>query len=87
MAHHVRGFLAVLQSDPATARPALERAVTAAREAGQVSLQSQSLALASLARHTAGDRVSARRLLRNILNKLGVNSRAQIAAWVVSSDQ
>jgi DNA-binding CsgD family transcriptional regulator len=25
--------------------------------------------------------------IRNILNKLGVNSRAQIAAWIASADQ
>ncbi|MGW4962438.1 LuxR C-terminal-related transcriptional regulator [Nonomuraea sp. NPDC004186] len=57
--YFMRGFLAVLQSDPAAARPALERAVTAAREADLRSLLSQSL---SLAANMAGDRLSARRL-------------------------
>jgi DNA-binding NarL/FixJ family response regulator len=61
--YFIRGFLAVLQSDPTAARPALERAVTAAREAGQRSLLSQSLSMASVAANMAGDRTSARRLL------------------------
>jgi predicted ATPase/DNA-binding CsgD family transcriptional regulator len=63
MAHFLRGFLAVLQSDPPAARPALERAVTAARAAGHVSLHSLSLSMASVAEHMAGDRASATRLL------------------------
>ncbi|MFC4584954.1 LuxR C-terminal-related transcriptional regulator [Sphaerisporangium corydalis] len=58
----MRGFLATLQSDPVTARPALERAVTAAREAGPPGLLSQSLSLASMAATMAGDRSSAGRL-------------------------
>ncbi len=63
LAHFMRGFLAILQSDPTAARPALDRAATTAQEAGQVGLQSQSLSLASIAHHMAGDRTSARRLL------------------------
>jgi predicted ATPase/DNA-binding CsgD family transcriptional regulator len=63
LAHFMRGFLALLQSDPVAARPALDRAATAAQEAGQVSLQSQSLSLASIAWHMAGDHTTARRLL------------------------
>jgi predicted ATPase len=62
-AHFTRGFLSLLQSDPTAAGPALDRAATEAREAGQPSLQSQSLSLASIARHMAGDSASARRLL------------------------
>ncbi|MFC7387437.1 LuxR C-terminal-related transcriptional regulator [Sphaerisporangium rhizosphaerae] len=58
----LRGFLAVLQSDPEAARPALEHAVTAARRAGPAGLLSQSLALASMAANMAGDRTAARRL-------------------------
>ncbi|MER5323137.1 helix-turn-helix transcriptional regulator [Streptosporangium roseum] len=58
--HFMRGFLAVLQSDPVTAGSALEKAVAAAREP---SLLSQSLSLASMAANMAGDRESAKRLL------------------------
>ena len=62
-AYFVRGFLAVLQSDPAAATPALEQGVTAAREARQLDALSQSLAMASIAANMAGDRASSRRLL------------------------
>ena len=62
-AYFMRGFLAVLQSDPTAAGPALERAATAAREGGQLPLLSQSLSMASIAANMAGDRPSARRLL------------------------
>ena len=61
--YFVRGFLAVLQNDPAAARPALERGVIAARAAGQLDALSQSLAMASIAANMAGDRASSRRLL------------------------
>jgi DNA-binding CsgD family transcriptional regulator len=62
-AHFMRGFLAILQTDPTVATPALERAAAAAQEAGQISLRSQSLSLAAIAHHMVGDRASARRLL------------------------
>ena len=62
-AYFVRGFLAVLQNDPAAATPALERGVTAARSAGQLDALAQSLAMASIARNMDGDRASSRRLL------------------------
>jgi predicted ATPase/DNA-binding CsgD family transcriptional regulator len=62
LGYFMRGFLAVLQSDPAAARPALERAVTAAREADQRSLLSQSLSLAAIAANMAGDRTATGRL-------------------------
>jgi predicted ATPase/DNA-binding CsgD family transcriptional regulator len=61
--YFVRGFLAVLQSDPAAATPALAHSVTAARTAGQLDALSQSLAMASIAATMAGDRRSSRRLL------------------------
>ena len=61
--YFVRGFLAVLQNDPVAARPALERAVIAARTAGQLDALSQTLAMASIAANMAGDRASSRRLL------------------------
>ena len=62
-AYFVRGFLAVLQSDAAAAKPALERAVEAARASGQLDALSVSLAMASIAANMAGDRPCSRRLL------------------------
>jgi predicted ATPase/DNA-binding CsgD family transcriptional regulator len=62
-AYFARGFLAVLQSDPAAGMPALERTVTAARAGGQLDALSQSLAMASIAANMAGDRASSLRLL------------------------
>jgi len=65
--YFVRGFLAVLQSDPAAARPALERAVAAARATGHLNLLSHSLSMASIAAAMAGDRDAATRLLEESL--------------------
>jgi predicted ATPase/DNA-binding CsgD family transcriptional regulator len=62
-AHYLRGFLAVLQNDPAAAMPALERAVAAARASRQQDALSQSLAMRSIAAGMAGDRAASRRLL------------------------
>jgi predicted ATPase/DNA-binding CsgD family transcriptional regulator len=62
-AFFIRGFLAVLQSEPASARPALERAAVASREAGLLGPLAHSLSMASIAENMAGDRASARRLL------------------------
>jgi DNA-binding CsgD family transcriptional regulator len=62
-AYFVRGFLAVLQNDPAAARPALDSAVAVARAAGRKDVLSQSLAMASIAAGMAGDRGGSRRLL------------------------
>jgi len=59
----IRGFLAVLQADPTAARPALQRAIGAARAAAQLSVVAESLSMASIAENMAGNRVSARRLL------------------------
>src|SRR5215218_1378938 len=61
--YFLRGFLAVLQSDPTAARPALARAVMVARDAGQFRLLAESLAIGSVAANMAGDRTSARGLL------------------------
>ncbi|GAA3573617.1 LuxR family transcriptional regulator [Nonomuraea rosea] len=62
----MRGFLAVLQSDAAAARPALDAAVTCARESGPAPalgpVLAQSLSLASIAAAMAGDRQAADRL-------------------------
>jgi predicted ATPase/DNA-binding NarL/FixJ family response regulator len=62
-AYFTRGLLAVLQSDPDAARSALERAVSAAREAGHLRLLSESLSVASIAENMVGDRALAERLL------------------------
>jgi predicted ATPase len=61
-AYFVRGFLAVLQSDPAAGVPALEQCVRAARGGPPAGL-SRSLSMASIAAGMAGDRESSRRLL------------------------
>jgi predicted ATPase/DNA-binding CsgD family transcriptional regulator len=63
LAYHIRGFLALLQSNPAAARPAFERAMAAARDARQAELLPQSIAMASIAENMAGDHSSAERLL------------------------
>jgi predicted ATPase/DNA-binding CsgD family transcriptional regulator len=62
-AYYLRGFLAVLQSDPAAAVPALERGVAAARAQRRQDGLSLMLAMASIAATLAGDRPSASRLL------------------------
>ena len=61
-AEHMRGYLHVLLVDPTAATPALERAVTANREAGRLGPLAESLSMASIAANMAGDRASARRL-------------------------
>jgi predicted ATPase/DNA-binding CsgD family transcriptional regulator len=63
LAQFIRGFLAVLQSDPSSARPLFERAIPAARTAGNLPLLSHALSMASVAANMAGDRAEARRLL------------------------
>jgi predicted ATPase/DNA-binding CsgD family transcriptional regulator len=59
----MRGFLAVLQVDPATARPLLDRAAEAQREAGRRAPLVNALAMASITANMTGDQPSARRLL------------------------
>src|SRR6266545_4458208 len=61
--YFIRGFLAVLQGDWTAARPALERAMRASRDAGQPIQLANSLSMASIAANMAGDRASALRLL------------------------
>src|SRR5262245_29609128 len=61
IAHFLRGFLAVHQFDPKAAVPALDQATTAAQEADDVSMQSQSLSMAAVAHGLAGDRAAAKR--------------------------
>jgi predicted ATPase/DNA-binding CsgD family transcriptional regulator len=62
-ARFVRGFLAVLQSDPATAGPALASAAAAFRGPGRERLLAESLAMGSIAASLGGDRAAAARLL------------------------
>jgi DNA-binding CsgD family transcriptional regulator len=62
-AYYLRGFLAVLQSDPAAAVPALELGVTAARAQERQDALSRMLAMASIAATLSGARTSASRLL------------------------
>ena len=52
----MRGFLALLQVDPVAARPLLERAAEAQREAGRPGPLVNALAMASIAAHMTGDR-------------------------------
>jgi predicted ATPase/DNA-binding CsgD family transcriptional regulator len=59
----LRGFLAVLKADPAAARPALQTAVAAARQAGQRDVLSAALSMGSIVEMMAGERASARRML------------------------
>ena len=59
----MRGFLAVLQSDPATARPTLDRAAMAAREAGDLRRLTESLAMGAVAALMDGDTPASDRLL------------------------
>jgi DNA-binding CsgD family transcriptional regulator len=61
-AHFLRGFLAVLQSDPTTARRELVRAADAERAAGMSRQLTETLAMASVAANLAGDRASGQRL-------------------------
>jgi predicted ATPase/DNA-binding CsgD family transcriptional regulator len=59
----LRGFLAVLQSDAAGARPALARAVAAARGARRRRALVHALTMASVAENMGGDAIAAGRLL------------------------
>jgi predicted ATPase/DNA-binding CsgD family transcriptional regulator len=61
--YFIRGFLAVLKADPATARARLALAAAAARDPEQPLPLAQSLAMGSVAELIAGDRAAAHRLL------------------------
>ena len=61
--HFIRGFLAVLQGDWSAARPALERAIAAARDWGDPVQLSNAYSMASIAAGMAGDPEEAGRLL------------------------
>ena len=60
-ANFMRGFLAVLQSEPAVARAPLTRAVKAGRELELGSLVAQALSLLSITERMAGDRPASER--------------------------
>jgi predicted ATPase/DNA-binding CsgD family transcriptional regulator len=62
-AYHFRGWFSMRQADAEAARPWLYRAISAARNAGQLEQLSESLATASIAENMAGDHDAARRLL------------------------
>src|SRR6202023_2892172 len=53
--YYLRGWLSLLQGDPAAARPFIARAIAAARETGQPALLSESLSIAATAENMAGE--------------------------------
>lgn len=59
----IRGYLAVLQADPRTAKARLEQAVEAAGATGQIGLLAHSLSMASMAELWDGDLSAAAQLL------------------------
>jgi DNA-binding CsgD family transcriptional regulator len=63
----LRGFLAVLQNDPSSARPWLARAAAAAAKLGDLPLLTQAQAMGSIAAMTAGDRAAADALYEEAL--------------------
>jgi len=62
-AYFIRGFLAVLQGDSASATTPLERAVVAAQAARELVLLTHSLSMSSIAANMAGDRAAAGRFI------------------------
>ena len=62
-AYYLRGWLSLLQADPAGARPWIARAIATARQTRQLSQLSQALSLAATAEDVAGDLAAARRFL------------------------
>jgi DNA-binding CsgD family transcriptional regulator len=62
-AYRLRGWLSMMQADPAAARPWLIRAIAMARETGSPTQLSESLSLASTAESMAGDIAAAKSLL------------------------
>jgi predicted ATPase/DNA-binding CsgD family transcriptional regulator len=62
-AYYLRGWLSLLQADPAAARPWIARAIATAREAGQPALLSESLSIAATVENLAGEHEAARRYL------------------------
>jgi len=62
-ANYLRGWLSLLQADPAAARPWIARAIATARETGQPTLLSESLSIAATVENLAGEHEAARRYL------------------------
>jgi predicted ATPase/DNA-binding CsgD family transcriptional regulator len=62
-AYYLRGWLSMLQGDPAAGRPWIARAVAAARDAGEQALLSESLSMSATTATVAGDPEAARRHL------------------------
>ena len=62
-AFYLRGWLSLLQGDPAAARPWIARAVATARETGQPALLSESLSLAATVENVSGEHEAGRRYL------------------------
>ncbi len=62
-AYYLRGWLSMLQGDPAAGRPWIARAVDIAREAGARGLLSESLSIAASTATVAGDPAAAQRHL------------------------
>jgi predicted ATPase/DNA-binding CsgD family transcriptional regulator len=62
-AYYLRGWLSLLQGDPAAARPWIARAIATARETGQPALLSESLSIAATVEDVAGEHEAARRYL------------------------
>ena len=62
-AYYLRGWLSLLQADPAGARPWIARAIATARQTRQLPQLSESLSLAATAEDVAGDLAAARGFL------------------------
>jgi predicted ATPase/DNA-binding CsgD family transcriptional regulator len=62
-AYYLRGWLSLLQGDPAAARPWITRGIATAREAAQPALLSESLSIAATVENLAGEYEAARRFL------------------------
>ncbi len=62
-AYYLRGWLSMLQGDPAAGRPWIARAVATARQAGERALLSESLSIGATTATVAGDPEAARRYL------------------------
>ncbi len=62
-AFYLRGWLSLLQGDPAAARPWIARAVATARATGQPALLSESLSLAATVENVSGEHEAGRRYL------------------------
>jgi ATP/maltotriose-dependent transcriptional regulator MalT len=62
-AYYLRGWLSMLQGDPAAGRPWIARAVGTARQAGEQALLSESLSMSATTATVAGDPEAARRYL------------------------